>query len=60
MDVHGLSAAKVNEIRQILPRTYRQSFDKIRGGIAALNQTIIDSLGLCSEANDAAHSHLRA
>ena len=52
MDVHGLSAAKVNEIRQILPRTV--IFDKIRGGIAALNQTIIDSLGLCSEANYAA------
>ena len=50
MDVHGLSAAKVNEIRQILPRTALPSSDKIRGGIAALNQTIIESLGLYSDA----------
>ena len=48
MDVHGISASKVNEMRQILAKGAIPSSDKIRAGIATLNTQIKENLGLYS------------
>ena len=53
MDVHGISASKINEVRQILPKKVLPSSDKIKAGIASLNQQITEVLGLYSGPNHA-------
>ena len=48
MDVHGISARKVNELRQILPKKAIPSSDKIKAAIATLNDQTRETLGMYS------------